>query len=228
MLVLLPLQEILLGRADRAVLQPFGVVSREDELHRTEEPLVEHRRLVRQALPDAVAYADPAVLQLQYPYGDAVQVQHHIRPPLMIPGERHLLGNGEIVLLGVTPVDQVNRLRHLPSVDLHRYAVAQQVIDSLIVPVERAAVIRRLRAQLVQGDADLLRPIPPPAQRRREQRFLDIAVPLPVGPVAEIAVAQLIAEQRDDPILRRPLRLTDRIHVCPPPSPFAGFPELFL
>ena len=48
-LVFLPLQEVLLRRADGAVLQPLGVVAGEDELHRAEEPLVELRLLVGEA-----------------------------------------------------------------------------------------------------------------------------------------------------------------------------------
>ena len=54
-LVLLPLQEVFLRRADGAVLQPLGVVAGEDELHRAEEPGVELRLLVREVLADAVA-----------------------------------------------------------------------------------------------------------------------------------------------------------------------------
>jgi hypothetical protein len=48
---------------------------------RAEEPLVEHRRLIRHALPDAVADGDAAVLQFQHAdadaVADAVDVQHH-------------------------------------------------------------------------------------------------------------------------------------------------------
>ncbi len=55
--VFLPLQEVLLRRADGAVPQPLGVVAGEDELHGGEEPLVELRLLVREALADAVADA---------------------------------------------------------------------------------------------------------------------------------------------------------------------------
>ena len=98
-LVFLPLQEILLRRADRAVLQALGVVAGEDELHRAEEPLVEHRLLVGQALPDAVADGDAAVLQLQHADGDAVDIQHEVGPPLVVALERHFLGDGEVVLL---------------------------------------------------------------------------------------------------------------------------------
>src|SRR6266511_2242028 len=55
LLVFLPLQEVLLFGTDRAVQQPFGIVAREDELHSAEEPFVEFRPLVGDALADAVA-----------------------------------------------------------------------------------------------------------------------------------------------------------------------------
>jgi hypothetical protein len=51
--VLLPLEEILLLRADSAVLQALGIVTGEDELHGAEEPLVELGPLVGKALPNA-------------------------------------------------------------------------------------------------------------------------------------------------------------------------------
>ncbi len=149
--VLLPLQEVLLRRADGAVLQPLGVVAGEDELHGAEEPGVELRLLVGEALPDAVADGDAAVLQLQHADGDAVHVQHEVGPPLVVALERHLLGDGEVVLLRLVPVDEVDGFRDLARLDLHRHAVAQQAVDGLVVAVERAAVVVRLGAQLVEG-----------------------------------------------------------------------------
>ena len=62
-LVLLPLEEILLRRSDRAVAQALGIVAGEDDLHRGEEPLVELPLLVGEQLPDAVADGDVAVLE---------------------------------------------------------------------------------------------------------------------------------------------------------------------
>ena len=102
-------------------------------------------------LPDAVADGDAAVLQLQHADGDAVHVEHEVRPPLVVALERHLLGDGEVVLLRLVPVDEVDGLRDLARLDLHRHAVAQQVVDGLVVAVERAAVVVRLGAQLVQA-----------------------------------------------------------------------------
>ena len=69
----------------------------------------------------------------------------------MVALERHLLGDGEVVLLRLLPVDQVDGLRHLARLDLHRDAVAQQVVDRLVVAVEAAVVVVRLGAQLVRA-----------------------------------------------------------------------------
>ena len=63
-------------------------------------------------------------------------------------------------------------------------------------------MVVRLGAQLVEGHADLRRGVAALGQLGREQLFLDVAVAVAVGPVAEIAVAQLVAEQGDDAVLR--------------------------
>ena len=199
--VLLPLQEILLRRADGAVLQALGIVAGEDELHGAEEPLVELGLLVGKVLPDAVADGDAAVLQLQHADGDAVDIEHEVRPPLVVALERHLLGDGKVVLLRLIPVDEVDGFRDLARLDLHRHAVAQQVVDGLVVAVEAAAVVVRLGAQLVDGHVDLRRGVAAFGQVSREQPFLDVAVAVAVGPVAEVAVAQFVAEQGDDAVL---------------------------
>ena len=52
----------------------------------------------------------------------------------------------------------------------------------------------------------------PPA---REPAFPDVAVGVAVGPVAEVAVAQLFSEQGNDPILRGALGLSDGRHHYP-------------
>ena len=67
-----------------AVLQAFGVVAREDELHGGEERLVELRLLVGEVLADAVANRHAAVLQLHHADGDAVDVEHDIGPTLVV------------------------------------------------------------------------------------------------------------------------------------------------
>ena len=114
---------------------------------------------------------------------------------------------------GLVPVDEVDGLGDLARLDLHRHAVAQQAVDGLVVAVERAAVVVRLGAQLVEGDADLRRRVAALGQPGREQPLLDVAVAVAVGPVAEVAVAQLVAEQGDDAVLRGALGLADGAHT---------------
>jgi hypothetical protein len=90
-----------------------------------EEPGVKFLLLVGEQLPDAVTDGDPAVLQLQHADGDAVHVDHAVRPPLMVAPEGHLLGDGKVVALRLVPIDEVHGLRDLARLGLHRHAVAQ-------------------------------------------------------------------------------------------------------
>ena len=60
--VLLPLEEVLFWGSDGAVLQSLRIVAGEHKLHSAEEPGIELRLLIREALADAVANAHAAVL----------------------------------------------------------------------------------------------------------------------------------------------------------------------
>jgi hypothetical protein len=55
--------------------------------------------------------------------------------------------------------------------------------------------------QPIERSADLRRTVTAIGQISREQRFLDVAVVVAVGPVAESAVAQFVTEQCDDAVL---------------------------
>lgn len=69
---------------------------------------VKHGVLIRQALPDSVADADAAVLQLDDTDSDAVHIQNEIGPPLMVPVKSDLLG--AIAKSRFTGTPQRNRL----------------------------------------------------------------------------------------------------------------------
>ena len=73
----------------------------------------------------------------------------------MVPLERHLLSNSEVVLPGLVPVDEVNLFGDFASLDLFIRAVAQQAVDSLVVAVERPAVVLRFGLQQIDGSADI-------------------------------------------------------------------------
>ena len=135
-LVFLPLQEILLRRADGAVLQPSESLPAKMNCTVLKNHALNSgcwlERLCRMPSP----MRDAAVLQLQHADGDAVHIEHEVGPPLVVALERHLLGDGEVVLLRLVPVDEVDGLRDLARLDLHRHAVAQQAVDGLVVAVE--------------------------------------------------------------------------------------------
>jgi hypothetical protein len=156
---------------------------------------------VREALPDAVADAPTAVLQLQHADGDAMHRQHEVRPPLLVALEHHLLDDGAVVLRRPLPVEPVDALRHLARLDLHGTARAQQGVDGLVVAGARATVVVRLGVEPVERDADLCRRIAAPGQPCREQTLLAVAVAPAVRPIAAVAVTQRVAEAGDDTLL---------------------------
>ena len=130
-----------------------------------------------------------------------------------MPSQGDFLGDGEVVLLRLLPVDEMDGFRDLARLDLHRHAVAQQAVDGLVVAVEAAVVVVRLGAQRIDRAADLRRAVAAFRQVGREQPFLDVAVAVAVGPVAEIAVVQFVAEQGDDAVLRCAFGFADVAHT---------------
>ena len=89
--------------------------------------------------------------------GNTIHIQHDVGPPLLVPLERHLLGDSEIVFLWLLPIYEVDGFRHLARLGLHRHAVAQQVVDGVVVAVKRAAVVVRFGAESVESRTDLRR-----------------------------------------------------------------------
>jgi hypothetical protein len=74
-------------------------------------------------------------------------------------------------------------------------------------------VVVGLGVQLVQGDVDLPGAVAVPGQPGREQAFLDVAVAVAAGPVAQVAVLQLVAEQGNDAVLGGTFGLADGAHM---------------
>ena len=217
-LIFLPIKEVFFLSLDCAVLQPFRIVACKHELHRAEEPCIELGLLVRQILTNAVADGRAAVFQFDHADGDAVDVQHQIGPPLVAVqsvAQGDFLGNRKIVAPRLRPIDQLDGFSDFARLHLHRHAVAQQAVDRLIVVVEAAVGVVRFGAQQMQGTADLLRRIARFGQVNSERIFFDVAVAVALGPIAERAVAQLVAEQREDTVLGGAFRLADAVHVMP-------------
>ena len=60
------------------------------------------------SLADALGHRHRGALQLQHAQSDPVDVEHEVRPLGVLPGNRHLLGDGKIVVIGAFPIDQPN------------------------------------------------------------------------------------------------------------------------
>ena len=218
----LPAPPVLLRRLDHAVAQPLGVVARHHELHGGEERLDELLLLAVEVLADALGNRHRGALQLQHAQGDAVDIEHHVGPLGVLPGDRHLLGDGEVVVAGVRPVDQPDGDGLLAHVRLNLHAVAEQAVDLTVGVVEGLAAAGRGRlVQLVQrlGDGPVV--VALLLEPAGEQLLLDVAVVGAIFPVAEVGVAERVLEERDHVLLRVNFSLPDSAHVSAPCSFFS-------
>ena len=154
------------------------------------------------------------MLEFQHANRNTIEIQHQIRPSLVVAFKRHLFGDGEIILLRGLPIDQMHRCRGLPRLKLHRHTIAQQGIHGLVITVETAAMVLRRAVQLVQRGADLRGAVATLCQMRAQQTVLDITVPLAVAPIAQVGIPQLSVEQRNDPVLGNALGLGDGGHTA--------------
>ena len=171
-----------------------------------EERLVEDLFLIRDELPDAVADLHRAAFQLDHADGKAVEIEYDVGSPFVAASQRHLFRQREVVFLGVVPVDEVHGLVGLTRGDLHRHAVAQELIGAEVRLVERAAGRIGSGLELLEGGGNMGVGIAAALEVVAQARRLDCAVVLPLAPVAEVAVAKVvgtrrIAEQGDDAVL---------------------------
>ena len=169
--------------------------------------MVENLLLVGDELAHAVGDLDRTALQLDDADGDAVQVKDEVGTPLVAAAQGHFLGEGEVVLLRVLPIHQMHRVVRLSGGDLHRHAVAQQLVGAQVGLIQGDAGGVRGGHQLLQGGGNVRLGIAAALQVRPEQFRLDAAVVLPLVPLAEVVVAEaigtgLVREQGDDAVLR--------------------------
>ncbi len=114
----------------------------------------------------------------------------------MVAVQGDFLDDHEVVVLRMFPVDELDALRHLARLDLHRDAIPQHGIDRFVVVVEATVRVLRLDTQEVDGATDLF-------QRVAGLNLLvDVAVVGPIRAVPKVAVVQGIAEEGDHPVLR--------------------------
>ena len=186
----LPAQPMLLRGLDNGVAQPLGVVAGHQELHRGEERLDELLLLAVEVLADSLGHRHGGAFQLQHPQGDPVDVENDVGPPCVFSEDGDFLGNAEVVVGGVIPVEQRHGDELLAHGGLHLHAVAQQAVDFAVGLVERLAAAERPGLfQLEQGLVDGLVAVTLAPQPAGEVTLLDVAVAAPVLPVPEVGVA---------------------------------------
>ncbi len=215
---LLPSEVILFLRLDAAVAQALGVVACQQQLHRGEERLDELLFLVVQILPDALGHGNGRAFQLQHAKRDAVDIDHHVRAlgvRLGIGGEDgHFLGDGEIIFVGMLPVNQVNRHRVFAYVGLHLHAVAQQAIDFEVAVVETFTGVTGGAFEDMQRLGNQPVVVALLVFQEDPQDFrLNVPVADALLPVAEIGVAQRVPKQFHHPLLGFAFDLADGAHV---------------
>lgn len=143
-------------------------------------------------------------------------IDHHVRP--LGAGfsvgafDRHFLGDGEVVVLRLFPVDQPDRDMVLARARLHLHPIAQQVINLLVAVVEVFAGVASRLVQLVKGTVDEVIGHSLLLQPGAQQFWFDVGVAKPVDPVAQVVVLQPLAEQRNDVGLGLLLDLADGAH----------------
>ena len=128
----LPAQPVLCRRLDDAIPQPFGFVPGQQQLDGSEERPDELWLLVVEILADALAHGHRGALQLQDGEGDAVHVEDEIRPLRVRPGDRHLLGEREIIGPRVLPVHEPDGVVLLASGRPDLHSVAEEVIHPAV------------------------------------------------------------------------------------------------
>ncbi|MNJ32554.1 hypothetical protein D3C77_272210 [compost metagenome] len=128
----LPGQVVLLAGLDGAVAQSLGIVAGHHVLHGGEERLDELGLLVVQALSDTLVHRHLGSLQLQHAQGNTVYIEYDIRAFAICLGIRALdgnfLGNGEVVFVGLFPVDQPDGLCVFAHLWFEFHPVAQQFV----------------------------------------------------------------------------------------------------
>ena len=202
-------------------------------MHGGEEGLDEPLLLIVEALANALADRDDGTLQLDDCQRDTVDVEHHIGALPVLAAHRHLFGQRKVVGLWGVPVHQPDGFVGRARRGLHLDPVAQQTIERLVGLVERGATPQRgglLDLPHRLGNQCLV--TAPVAQPCRQQLRLDVAVLLAILPVAQIAIAEVIPQKGDRPVLGVAFtfsNLTHHVTSYSPPSAIktTGLPMAF-
>ena len=212
-IVFLPTQPVFFFGPDHTVAQTLGFVARHHELHSGEERLDELLFLVVKGLANAFCHRHHGALQLQRTERNPVDVEHKVRSLGVFSDDRHLLGDSKIVSSRVFPVDQPNGDVLLSHARLNLHPIAEQSMDLAVGVIECLAATDRGRsAELVQGLVDDRVAVASVSQPVEQSLLLDVAVVGTVFPVAEVGIAENVAEILNHATLCAEFPLADQVH----------------
>src|SRR5450755_3550967 len=128
--------------------------------------------------------------------------------------DSNLLGNGEMIVVWVLPINEPDVYGVLAGAWLHLNGITQHFIHCPIAVVNTLAGIASCLLKEVKcaGDQPLVIALLL-SEKLLQILLFNVPVPLAVRPIAEIIVPELLAEQSNHPLLGLLLDLPDRAHT---------------
>ena len=211
--IVLPFEVMLLRGQKGAVAQALAVITGHAELHGGEEFLDEVGLLVGEILADAVGDRDTALFQLDHRQGDAVDIDHQIRPLGVVSDNGNFLGDVEVIGQNILKVDEIHRLRGLVGCLLDLCAVFEQGVDLLVGVIQPLLEVGRGLGQRIDGIVRQLTGTAALQKPRTQEVGHDVAV-LPIMQVAQICIVELVLKELDHTVLGLALAVANVGHVA--------------
>ena len=159
------------------------------------------------------ATEDGRPLEFEDAEGDPVDVEHDVGALGVVPLDRNLFRDGEVVRARVLPIDQVDGDPVLAEPRAEVRSVAQEAVHLAVGVVERLATAESSGlAEFLQRFGDDGRLVFLAGEELPEEVFLDVPIVRSLVPVAQIPVPELIPEVLDDPALGADLAFADGAH----------------
>jgi hypothetical protein len=180
---------LLLHGAGGSIGEALRVVAHHDKLDGAEEALDIGFVLVVNALANGGGDIDACSLKFQHGERDAVDIENDVGPLVVDALDGHFLGEGEVVVLPVLPIDQIDGLIIIADSGLDLDAVAQLRIDIFVDIVDVAVLIARYSLEFVYCAVDEILGVGSLfVQEGAQQALFDVAVIGALAPVAQIVV----------------------------------------
>lgn len=164
---------------------------------------------------DAFANVFAAVFEFEEGDRNPVHVQHNIGAFFVFALDGDFLGDRKVVLWGILPVDELDGLGVFAGAGFDLDAVAEEFINFFVVVVEASVGVVGFGAEFVEGLADLGRGVVLLGKVAGEQGFFNVAVVGAILSVAEVLVAEFVAEELDDTVLGDSFGLSNtHVYLC--------------